>query len=62
MNLNLTQHEAELLRRLLHDYLPDLRRETARTEQHDYRHELVERQDLVESLLERLTVEKGTQS
>ncbi|MGH9870713.1 MAG: hypothetical protein ACREAA_21460 [Candidatus Polarisedimenticolia bacterium] len=54
MNLNLTDHEARLLSRLLHDYLPDLRREAARTEQHDMRHELVERQDLVERLLERL--------
>ena len=51
MQLTLTDHERELLRGLLEDYLPDLRREVARTEQHDFRHMLVERQDLVERLL-----------
>ena len=54
MHLNLTDHETELLRGLLRDYLPDLRREVARTEQHELRHMLAEREDLVESLLERL--------
>ena len=54
MYLNLTDREAYLLRELLHDYLPALQREVARTEQHDLRHELVERQDLVERLLEHL--------
>ena len=54
MHLTLTEHEAEVLRGLLHDYLPDLRREVAGTDQHELRHVLVERQDLVERLLERL--------
>jgi hypothetical protein len=43
-----------LLRDLLVDYLPALERETARTEQHELRHLMVQRQDLVERLLEQL--------
>jgi hypothetical protein len=49
--LNLSEHEAELLRGLLRDHLPDLQREAARTEQHDLRHLLIERQELVRRLL-----------
>jgi hypothetical protein len=51
MRLELTPDEVKTLRALLHDYLPDLRREVARTEAHDFRHELVKRQDLCERLL-----------
>lgn len=54
MQLNLTDRDAELLRGLLRDYLPDLRREVARTEERAFRHEMVERQTLVERLLEDL--------
>jgi len=54
MQLDLTDHESELLRELLRDYLPSLKRELAGTEQHTLRHELVERQDLVERLLEKI--------
>lgn len=54
MQLNLSDRETELLRGLLRDYLPDLRREVARTEERSLRHEMVERQDLVEHLLETL--------
>ena len=54
MQLNLTDRDTELLRVLLQDYLPDLRREVARTEERVFRHEMVERQDLVERLLEQL--------
>jgi len=54
MQLTLTDHETDVLRGLLDDYLPALRREVARTEQHQMRHMLVERQDLVERLLEQL--------
>jgi hypothetical protein len=39
---------------LLADYLPALCREVARTEQRDLRHVLVERQELVERLVEQL--------
>ena len=54
MHLNLTDRDSELLRGVLQDYLPDLRREVARTEERAFRHEMVERQDLVERLLEQL--------
>lgn len=54
MQLVLSDAETVLLRDLLADYLPALRREVARTEQHELRHQLVQRQDLVEWLLEQL--------
>jgi len=54
MQVTLTDHETALLRDLLHDYLPDLKREVARTEQHELRHLYAERQDLVERLLGQL--------
>ena len=54
MQVTLTDHETVLLRDLLHDYLPDLKREVARTEQHELRHLYVERQELVERLLGQL--------
>ena len=57
MQLNLTDRETEVLRRLLQDYLPDLRREVARTEERTFRHEMVERQDMVERLLEQLSAD-----
>jgi hypothetical protein len=55
MQLVLSDAETVLLRELLADYLPSLRREVARTEQHDLRHLMVQRQDLVERLLEQLS-------
>jgi hypothetical protein len=51
MRLDLSPEEAHTLRELLRDYLPDLRREVARTEARDFRHELVKRQDLCERML-----------
>lgn len=54
MQLMLSDDEAVLLKGLLSDYLPALEREVARTEQHDLRHLMVQRQELVEQLLERL--------
>jgi hypothetical protein len=51
MQLTLSEREAELLRGLLQDHLPDLQREAARTEQRDLRHLLIERQELVQRLL-----------
>jgi hypothetical protein len=54
MHLTLSEHEADLLQGLLRDYLPDLRREVARTERHDLRHLLIERQELAERLLEQM--------
>jgi hypothetical protein len=52
MQLILSPDEAVLLRDLLADYLPTLRREVARTEQHDLRHLMVQRQELVEQMLQ----------
>ena len=52
MQLTLSDHEAGLLHGLLHDHLPALQREVARTEQRELRHLLVERLDLVERLVD----------
>jgi hypothetical protein len=54
MQLVLSDTETVLLRDLLADYLPALKREVARTEQHELRHLMVQRQDLVERVLEQL--------
>jgi hypothetical protein len=51
MELTLTEQEAEILRDLLHDYLPELKMEVARTDQRDLRHRLALREDLAERLL-----------
>lgn len=59
MQVTLTEHEAETLRLLLRDYLPALRREAAGTDQRELRHELLQRQEMVERLLARL---EGTAS
>ena len=55
MDLTLTIREVEILRGLLHDYLPELKREVARTDQRELRHLFVERQELVERLLAQVT-------
>ena len=54
MRIELTDEETTTLRALLHDFLPDLRREVARTDARDLRHELLKRQDLCERLLDQL--------
>ena len=54
MQLDLTQEDARVLRDTIHDYLPELRREVARTDERTMRHELARRQDLCERLLARL--------
>ena len=54
MQLTLSSDDAIVLRDLLADYLPALRREVARTEQHNLRHLMVQREDLVERLVEEL--------
>lgn len=51
MQLHLTDQEAHDLHDLLHDYLPALRREVARTDAKEFRHLLVQRLDLAERLL-----------
>ena len=54
MILDLTQDDTRMLHELLRDYLPEIKREVARTDVKTLRHELVQRQELVERLLERL--------
>jgi hypothetical protein len=54
MQLTLSDDETAILRDLLADYLPALRREVARTDAHDFRHLLVLRQDLAEQLVDQL--------
>jgi hypothetical protein len=54
MQLVLTDGETDTLRELLEAYLPELQREIARTEQHELRHVLVQRQDLAERLLDQV--------
>lgn len=55
MHIHLTDQEAHDLHDLLHDYLPALRREVARTDAKEFRHLLVQRLDLAERLLEDLS-------
>jgi hypothetical protein len=54
MQLSLTNDEAHTLHRVLHDYLPELRREVSRTEAREFRHELAHRQDVCERVLQML--------
>lgn len=54
MTLDLSPDEAQRLRQLLQDYLPDLRREGARTEEKTLRHELVLREELLERIVTQL--------
>jgi hypothetical protein len=54
MHFVLTEPETEILRDLLLAYLPAVEREVARTERHSLRHVLVQRQELMERLLEQL--------
>jgi hypothetical protein len=55
MQIHLTEQEAHDLHDLLHDYLPALRREVARTDAKEFRHLLVQRLDLAERLLVELS-------
>jgi len=59
MQLVLTGEETNILRDLLVAYLPELKREVARTEQHELRHSLVLRQELAERLLDQLGTSVG---
>jgi hypothetical protein len=59
MQLILSDDDTALLHGLLVDYLPALKREVARTEQHELRHLMVQRQELVERILERLAGHEG---
>jgi hypothetical protein len=57
MHVDLTADEAAKLKGLLRDSLPDLKREIARTDDHGFRHELVQREELCERLIQRLDAE-----
>jgi hypothetical protein len=59
MQLQLTDQESQHLHDLLHDYLPALRREVARTDSKSFRHMLVQRLDLAERVLGELATEVG---
>ena len=59
MQLILSDDETALLRDLLADYMPALQREVARTEQHELRHHMVQRQELVERVLAQLDEHVG---
>lgn len=58
MNIALTEEEARTLRQFLHDHLPELRLEVARTDARDMRHVLSKRVELCERILGEL--ERGT--
>ncbi len=54
MNIRLSNDEAQTLRGVLHDFLPELKWEAARTDSPELRHLLIKRQDLCERLLDQL--------
>jgi hypothetical protein len=54
MDLTLNDDDALTLQGLLHDYLPGLRWEAARSDSNPVRHLLVKRQTLCERLLDEL--------
>jgi len=54
MNLTLSDEEARTLQKMLHDYLPGLKFEVARSDAREIRHALVLRQTLCERLLDEL--------
>ena len=54
MDIELSDDEAQTLRGLLQDSLPELKFEVARTDSTEFRHILVKRQELCERLLDQL--------
>jgi hypothetical protein len=54
MQVELTPEEAGTLKALLRDTIPDLKREIARADDRQFRHELVQREELCERLIARL--------
>ena len=54
MDLSLTKDETRTLHDLLQSYLPSLEMEVARTDDREFRHMLLQRQELVERLIEEL--------
>ena len=54
MRVELTTEEATTLKALLRDCIPDLKREIARADDRQFRHQLVQREELCERLIARL--------
>jgi hypothetical protein len=54
MQVDLTTEEAATLMALLRDCIPDLKREIARADDRQFRHQLVQREELCERLIARL--------
>jgi len=54
MQVDLTTEEAATLKGLLRDCIPDLKREITRADDRQFRHELVQREELCERLIARL--------
>lgn len=61
MQLQLTDQETRVLHDMLHDYLPALKREVARTDAKEFRRLLIQREDLAERLLEETTTTSAPQ-
>ena len=59
MQVELTTEEASTLKALLRDTIPDLKREIARADDRQFRHELVQREELCERLITRLDGERS---
>ena len=57
MHVDLTAEEAATLKELLRDCILDLTREITRTEDRNFRHLLVQREELCERLIARLDSE-----
>ena len=62
MQVELTTEEASTLKALLRDTIPDLKREIARADDRQFRHELVQREELCERLISRLDGETSRRS
>jgi hypothetical protein len=62
MHVDLTTEEASRLKEVLRDCVTQLNREITRTEDRQFRHELVQREELCERLIARLDSETSRTS